>query len=195
MGLFDMISSFLNPQEGYKAAQKPVQQGWNQAQGFQIPFVNNGKSQINPLVDAETRLLHPEQLENQWASQYEQSPYAQQLLKKNQAQGLDAASAMGLNGSSAAIGNIQQGAGEITSKDRQQFMQDLMEKFLHGIGIGQNIYGVGAGSAGNLGNQSIRTGETLGNLKGNEVNAPGNLLNNLIQTAVQAFGSYAGGGA
>jgi hypothetical protein len=199
MGMFDlfsgvgnMLDSFMHPERGYKEAQKPLKESWNQAQGFQLPFLNNGKAQINPLTDAETKLMHPGDLQNEWASQYEQSPYAQQLLKQNQAQGMDAASAMGLNGSSAAIGNIQQGAGEIMSKDRQQFMDDLMRKFLAAIGIGQDIYGKGAATAGNLGQQSMGFGENMANLRGNEVNAPGNQFNNLLKTAAQFFGGSSG---
>lgn len=201
MGMFDlfsgvgnMLDSFMHPEKGYQEAQKPVRKSWEQAQDFQAPYANAGRDQIPTLRGAEDQLLHPEQLQNQWAAQYEASPYAQQLLKENQSQGLDAASYMGLNGSSAALGNIQQGAGKITSADRQQFLNDLMEKFIKGLGIGQDIFGKGAATAGNLGQQSIGVGETLGNLRGNEVNAPGNQFNNLLRTAAQAYGSYAGGG-
>ncbi len=189
----NMINSFLHPEKGYKEAQVPLQQGWNQAQAFQQPYNQQGLGQTGRLNTAENSLLDPTQLENQWTQSYSTSPYAQQLLKQNQANGLDAASQMGLLGSSAALGNIQAGAGNIVDQDRQQFLNDLMQKYLQGIGIGQNIYGVGATTAGNLGTQANTFGQNMAGLKYGETNAPGEQFNNLLKTGVQAAGNFFGG--
>ena len=146
----NMISSFLHPEDAYKKAQIENDRAWNEAQGYGKPYWQAGVDQTGKLTGAQDRLMNPGQLQNEWAQGYETSPYARQLLEHNQGAGLDAASSMGLNGSSAAAANIQQGAGNIVAQDRQQYMNDLMQKYLAGIGIGQNIYGEGAGMGKNL---------------------------------------------
>jgi hypothetical protein len=193
MGVFNMIHSFLNPQEGYQRAQRESQAGWNEAKGYQMPFLQHGEEQYAPLNEARGALMNPAELENQWASGYETSPYAKQLLAQNQASGLDAASSMGLLGSSAALGNIQQGAGNIVQQDRQQYLNDLMQKYMQAIGLGENLYGTGAAAGANLGRQAQEQGTTMANLGFGEKNSPGNLLENLIKTGVLGAATYYGG--
>ena len=196
MGLFDfgMINSFLHPEKGYQAAQKPVNQGWKEAQRYQQPYWQNGLDQTGKLTGAEDRLMNPGALENEWAQGYETSPYAKQMLEQNKNSGLDAASSMGLMGSSAALGNIQQGAGNIVNQDRQQYMQDLMQKYMTGIGLGQNIYGYGAGAGQNLGQGAMQHGETAGGLRYGEQTAPGELYGKLLGTGINTFAPGAGSG-
>lgn len=198
LGVVDMAKGFFSPEDNWKAAQGPVKKAWQQAQDYQRPFWQNGIDQYGRLNDAENSLLDPGALESKWASGYETSPYAQQLLKQNNANGLDAASSMGLMGSSAAINNIQQGAGQIVNADRQQYMNDLMEKYLSGIGIGGNIYGTGAQTGANLGKEAIGYGNTMGGLKYGESAAPGDLFGRLAGMGIGAltggiFGGKDGG--
>jgi len=176
------LGSFLHPEDAYKDAEKASNRGYNESKGYQQPFYNNGVDQIGRLNSAENSLLDPSKLENDWASQYETSPYAKQMLDENQSQGLDAASAMGLNGSSAALGNIQQGAGNIVKKDRQQFLNDLMEKYLAGIGLGKGFYDTGASTGANMGANAITHGNNVAGFKYGQAAAPGKL-----------FGQVAGG--
>jgi hypothetical protein len=143
----NFLSSFFDPGEAWDRARKAEQEGYEKSQGYQQPYWQQGLDQYGRLNTATDKLMDPAALQNEWSKNYETSPYAQQLLKQNQASGLDTASAMGLNGSSAALGNIQQGAGNIVSQDRQQYMNDLMQKYMAGIGLGQNIYGIGAQSS------------------------------------------------
>lgn len=185
-----MINSFLNPGDAYKDAGNQANQAWNQMQQYEKPFWQNGMDQYGRLNQATGDLMDPASLQNKWAGGYEQSPYAKQLLQQNQASGLDAASSMGLNGSSAAIGNIQQGAGNIVSKDRQQYMDDLMQKYMTGIGLGKDIYNTGANMGGLLGGQSQQHGDTMAGLKYGESSAPGQLLGQLIGAGMGAAGGY-----
>lgn len=194
MGIGSMINSFLNPQDAYKDAEDQIQKGWQQAQGYESPFVNQGQAQYGNLMGAEGALLNPAQLENQWTQQYQTSPYAQQMLQQNKAQGLDAASSMGLMGSSGALNNIQVGAGNIVNQDRQQFLNDLMQKYMTGVGIGQNIYGTGATAAGNLASGALQTGENMAGLKYGEEAAPGQMFGNLLGTGLNLGLNYATGG-
>ena len=184
-----MIHSFLNPDDAYKSAEKPLTNEWNQAQGFQQPYVQAGNNQLPQLTGAEGALLNPTQLQNQWAQSYRVSPQAQQAMQLAKSQGMDAASSMGLLGSSAALNNVQQSSNNIMNADQQQFMNDLMQKYMTGIGIGQNIYGVGAQTAGNLGTQAIQYGENMAAMEYGRQAAPGNIFGNLLQGGINAAGS------
>lgn len=176
----NMFSSFFDPGEAWDRARKAEQEGYGQAQNYQRPYWQGGVDQYGRLNQATGDLLDPATLQNKWAQNYETSPYAQQLLKQNQSSGLDAASSMGLSGSSAALSNIQQGAGNIVSKDRQQYMDDLMKKYMTGIGLGQNLYNTGAQAGSNLGNQAMQHGENQSQLQYGRYNAPGQLFANLL---------------
>ena len=201
MGVMDMINSFIHPERSYKDAQKENQAGWDQSQGYQKPYWQNGIDQTPKLTGAEDKLLNPVALQDEWSKGYENSAYAKQLLEQNKTSGLDAASSMGLNGSSAALNNIQTGAGNIVSKDRQQYMDDLMKKYMNGIGIGKDIYGRGADAGTNLGRGAQQFGESSAQTKYGEKSAPGALLERLMNlfmnqgSNVTSSIAGAGGGA
>lgn len=190
----NMLSSFFHPERGYDEAQKMMEKYFNMAKGYQEPFINQGREQYGNLVNAENQLLHPETLLNDWISKYSTSPYAKQLMQTARDEGLQGASSQGLLGSSAALSNIETSGANIMNRDRQQFLQDLMQKFLSGIGVGQNLYGIGAQTAGNFGRQATDVGAGMGDLAMNRANAPGNLLSRLIQIAMQGGSMMAGGG-
>jgi len=190
----DMINSFLHPEDAYKEAEKASNASWDEQQGYGRPYWQQGIDQYGRLNSAENDLLDPGALQNKWGASYETSPYAKRLLEMNKNSGLDAASSMGLMGSSAALGNIQTGAGDIVAKDRQNFMNDLMQKYLAGIGIGQNIYGVGANTAGNLMTGAQQHGQDVAGLRYGAAAAPGQLFGNILGTAASAGANYATGG-
>lgn len=188
----DMLNSFLHPEEGYKAAERPINQGFDQAKQYQTPYWKSGVDQIGKLTGAQDRLLNPDDLQNEWSKGYQESPFARDMLERNKSSGLDAASSMGLMGSSAALNNIQTGAGQIMNSDRQQYMNDLMQKYLAGIGIGQHMFGTGAGVGSNLGEQGMRRGENLSGLEYGRVNAPGDLYGRLLAKGAQMYSGGVG---
>lgn len=190
-GATNMLSSFFHPEKGYEDAEKQFRKFWEEAKGNMQPFINQGLAQYGNLTGAENALLNPETLLKKWMSGYEESPYAKKSLETARSGGLDAASSMGLLGSNAAIGNIQNSASDIMNQDRSAYLGDLMQKYLSGVGIGQNIYGTGAGMASNLGELSHRFGQDIGGARYGAANAPGNLLAQLINTAANV---YTGGG-
>jgi hypothetical protein len=171
-----------NKKKGYDAARKELRRYWEEAKGYEKPFMQNGLDQYGRLNDAENKLLNPYDLENQWAGGYEESPYAKYLQEENMGQGLDAASSMGLMGSSGALSNIQQGAGRITSEDRKQFMQDLMQKYLAGIGLGKSFYDTGANAANALTQDAMQMGGNQAGLKYGSANANGEMWNKMMGT-------------
>ncbi len=198
-GIGDSISSFFNPDDAYKQAQEQLQKYFQMAQGYEMPFMNAAGGQLPRLTGAEDQLLDPTALENKWASQYQLSPQAQQEMNQAKSSGLDAASSMGLMGSSAALNNIQRGSSNIMNADRQSFMNDLMQKFLSGIGIGQNIYGTGASAANNMAGNAMTMGSNMGQMKYGEAAAPGQLfgdmLGKLMGSSMSGLGQGGAGGA
>jgi hypothetical protein len=187
MGIFDMFSSFLNPQKGYQAGGKELEKYFNQSKDTMMPWINQGQEQYGKLTGAEDALLDPETLLNKWIGGYEESPYATQSKANARSGGLDAASSMGLMGSNAAVNNIENSANYITSADRDKYLDNLMQKYMSGIGIGQNIYGTGANMASNFGNMTNQMGQNMAGIKFGEQNSPGNLLEHLISIGANAY--------
>lgn len=189
------IKSFFSPEKGYQAAQEEAQKYYKDAQGNLQPYNANGQSQFQRLTGQAEALNDPVHLQDQWAQSYEMSPQAQQLLSQAKESGLGAASSMGLMGSSAALNNIQNSAGNIMQNDRQSYMNDLMQKYMQSIGIGQNLYGIGANVAGNMSNNAMEMGKNMAGLKYGETNAPGDMFGKLAGIAANAGINYATGGA
>ncbi len=188
---FKMLSSFLNPQKGYEDAEKVFRNFYDQSRGNMQPFIDQGKAQYGNLSGAEGALLDPESLLKKWMSGYQESPYAKQSMANARSGGLDAASSMGLLGSSSAINNIQNSASDIMNKDRSSYLQDLMDKYMKGVGIGQDLYGTGANMASQFGQLAHGFGQDIGGASYGAANAPGNLLGNLINMGANI---YTGGG-
>lgn len=194
VGAGDMFHSFMHPEEGYKAAEGQAEQYYRDAQGNLQPYNQNGMNMYQKLMQQQQALNDPAALQNQWASGYQESPYAKQQEQNATSSGLDAASSMGLMGSSAALNNIQKSSGEIMQGDRQNYMNDLMQKYMASIGIGQNIYGIGANAAGNMSSNAMNQGQTMAGLKYGETNAPGDQFGKILGTAANLGVNYATGG-
>jgi len=191
----DILDTIINPGRGYEKAQQANQAGWNEAKDILGPYAKHGNEQYEMLNKAIQALMHPEELANQWASAYQKSPYAQRMLDLNTGQGLEEASRMGLMGSSGALNNIQQGAGNIVAQDRQAFLKDLMDKYLAGLGIGQNIYNQGANAAGNLAGGAQRFGEGQAGFEYGKSMAPWDMYNRFAgQIGSALMGGFGGGG-
>lgn len=173
----DVLGTVINPGRGFEGAQKKNQAGWNEAKGFLQPYQQNGLEQYPMLSDAFKQLLDPTGLQNKWMGAYEQSPMAKQALEQNTNVGRDEASSMGLNGSSAALANIQQGAGNIAGQDKQHFIENMMKQYMNGIGLGSNLYGTGATAAGALASGAQQFGENQGQLEYGRKMAPWDLWN------------------
>lgn len=187
--------SFMHPEDAYKKAAEQFQNFWDQAQVYQKPYSDAGLAQLSPLTNAENQLLNPTDLLGKWMEKYQISPYAKRSMENAKASGMDAASSMGLEGSSSALNNIQQSSADIMNQDRAGFLKDLMEKFKTGIGVGQDIYDKGAATAGNLGTQALGVGNEMGGAAYGAEGAPGEMFKNLMAMMMKVFGGGAGGGA
>lgn len=187
------LSNFLHPSDPYKGAQEQMQQYYNQAQGAYHPYMQQGQAAYGGLSSAMDALLNPEKLQAKWMESYETSPQARQAMAQAREEGLGAASAMGLMGSSAALKGIEGQAGQIASADRQQYLNDLMQKYMAGAGIGQNIYGAGASMAGQYGQNAMNMGNIMGGLEAARRQAGGGMMGGLLG-GLGAIGGYALGG-
>ena len=59
------LSSFMNPQRGYNAAQGQMDNYYNQAQGYQQPYNQMDQQDGAATQEAMQNLLNPEQIQNQ----------------------------------------------------------------------------------------------------------------------------------
>jgi len=188
-----MFSSFMHPGKQYDAQREQLEKYYGQAQAALQPYQQQGQDSYAPLSGAMGQLLDPQKLQEQWGQGYEQSPYATDLMNTAQEQGLGAASSMGLMGSSTALRGIEGKAGQIASADKQQYMDNLMQKYLAGAGIAQNIYGTGAQAAGAASGQSMQMGDAMGVNAANRAGAGGRLFGSMLGTAAGLAGTALGG--
>lgn len=187
------LSSFMHPEEGYNKAQGQLDNYYNQAQGFQKPIADQGQQAFNPLFGAMQNLLNPQALQDQWTQSYSESPAAKQAQGLATQQGLDAASSMGLMGSTPALQAIQGGASQIALNDRQNYLDNLMQKYMAGAGIGQNIYQTGANAASNMSQNAMNMGQNSAQTAYNKESAGGDLFGKLLGGAAGLAGSALGG--
>jgi hypothetical protein len=187
------LLDFLDPGRGYKSAMKQFTKGYEEGKGYLDPYAGAGTSQLEQLLGAQGALMDPAALQSQWASGYEMSPYAQQLQGAAQEAGLSSMGSMGLGGSSAALQNLQQTSANIMQADRERYMKDLMDKYMAGVGIGQDIYGTGAGAAGTLGQMGMQYGMGMGELEAMKSQSRSKMLMDLLGLGGQAYGDYMSG--
>jgi hypothetical protein len=108
-------------------------------------------------------------------------------------QGVNAASSLGLMGSSPALQAIQGGTTQIGLDERQRYLSDLMQKYMAGAGLSQGIYGQGANAAGQLGQNAMNMGQSMAEMKAGESGAKGGLFGNLLGMGSSLVGGILGG--
>ena len=187
------LSSFLHPGKGYEKGQEQLDKYYNQAQGALNPYNQQGQEQYGNLSDYIKNLMDPQALQDKWAKGYTESESAKNAEGMAKEHGLDAASSMGLMGSSPALGAIQAGTTQIGLDDRQNYLDNLMQKYLAGAGLAQGIYGTGANAASGMSNNAMNMGKSSSEMAYGKENAGGNMLSNLIGGGIGLAGSALGG--
>ncbi len=195
MGWFDQFKGLVDPGSAYRHAGKEIKNGYNQGQGYLDPYNQAGRGQIDRLTGAQDKLMNPGALQDEWAKNYQMSPYAQQMQEQAKAGGMDAASSQGLLGSSTAINAIQQGSSNIMNADRQQYMNDLMEKYKTGLGIGQDMFHQGGSAAGQMSGNAMDFGKQMGSMEFGKGNAMMNQMMNALKIYMATKGGGMGGGS
>lgn len=189
-GVGSMADSFLHPEKGYKKGQEQLDKYYQQGQGYLNPYNQYGQSAYGNYSGAMNKLLDPAALEGDWIKSYSESPSAKNAEAMAQQHGLDAASSLGLMGSNTALNAIQSGTAQIGLDDRQNYLNDLMQKYLAGAGIAGNIFGTGANAAGSMANNAMNMGNNSAQMAYGAQNAPGQLFGQLLGTGI----GFAAGG-
>lgn len=174
------LSQFLHPQRGYEGAQDELNKYFNMSNDMMNPYNQHGQDAYNGLSEAMNKLLNPAGLQDEWSKNYKESDYAKNLEDQASQRGLNAASSMGIMGSTPALQAIQAGTSQIGAADKQQYMQDLMQKYLAGAGLGQGIYNTGAGMAGQMGQNAMNMGRDSAQMRFGRDTAGGNLFGDLF---------------
>lgn len=189
----DWFTSFFHPEKAYEKAQEELDKYYQEGQSYLKPYSEYGQRAYGDISSAMKSLLDPTRLQAKWTQSYEESPSAKQAEALAQQHGLDAASGLGLMGSSSALDAIQSGTSNIALNDRQNYLSDLMNKYLAGAGIGQNIYSAGAGAANTMGQNAMSMGQSTAQTAYGQQSAPGSLFGNLLGTGLGLVGSLFGG--
>ena len=192
-----MIGSFLHPEKGYKKGQEQLDKYYNQASSLYQPYINQGQDAYGNLSGAMQNLLNPADFQNQLLSSYEPSEAARLASTGARNSGLNAASSMGLMGSTPALQALQAGTQGIMANDQQNYLNNLLNQYFHGAEIAQNIYGTGAQAGQNMGANAMNMGQNSAQMAYGQQNAPGQMFNDLLKTAAYAYSNPLGnlGGA
>lgn len=188
------LSQLLHPGRGYDRAKAASQQYYNTANQTLTPYTQGGVAANDKLNNYYDQLSHPEKLQDEWSRNYKESDAAKHLEQSAIDRGMNVAGANGLIGSSAALNNIQQEATDIRDRDQKQYMHDLMEKYLAGIGITTNQFNTGAGTASTQAQQAMNQGQTEAGLDFGKYNAGPNLLGQGASSIMQMLTQYLTGG-
>lgn len=188
------FSSFMHPERGYQGAQGELDKYYNQGQGFQQPYNQNGVNQGKNLNDAIQKLMNPGGLRDEWEKNYTTSDAAKNTMNMAQNQGVDAASSLGLTGSSPALQAIQAGTAGIAAEDKQNYLKQMMDMYSKGVDTSTGMYNTGAGAAGQMNTNAQNQGANSAGLKFGETNAPGELFGRTAGAAGKAIMDYFTGG-
>lgn len=186
------LSEFLHPKRAYQAGQNELDKYYQQAQQQYQPFIQQGQDAYGNLSSAMRDLMDPQALQDKWASGYKESEAAKQLEGMATEHGLDAASSLGLMGSSPALQAIQAGTSGIVANDRQQYLDNLMQKYLAGTGLAQGIYGTGANAASQAGQNAMTQGQNASQLAYGKNSAQGDLFSKLLGGGLGFLGGAVG---
>ena len=188
------FSSFLHPGRAYDKAKHELEKYYNQGQGYIQPYNQNGLTQGQNLTDMINKLKNPAALRDEWEKGYTTSEAAKNAQGMAQEHGLNAASSMGLMGSSPALNVIQAGTSAIGAEDKQNYLNDLMNKYQTGIGAAQNMYNVGAGAAGQQSTNAMNMGENASGLTFGKNNAGGQAFGQAGNALIKLISEYLTGG-
>jgi hypothetical protein len=188
------FSDLFHPQKPYQAGQEQLDKYYGQSQGYLNPYNQNGVNQGKTLQDMIDALKDPQALQDKWAKGYKESEAAKNMEGLAQQHGLDAASSMGIMGSSPALSAIQAGTSAIGAQDRQNYLNDLMEKYKTGISTAQGVYNTGAGAAGQQSNNANTMGQNSAGRAFGEANAGPSMLSHLLGMGGKGLMDYFTGG-
>ncbi len=188
------LSSFLHPDRGYKAGQEQLDKYYHEGQNEMQPYNTNGQAQGLNLSEMIKNLMDPQALQDKWSKGYQESEAAKANEGIAQEHGMNAASGMGLMGSNSALNAVQKGTSNIAMQDKQNYLNDLMEKYKTGAGLSQGMYNTGASTASNMGQNAMNMGNNSAQMAFGQQNAPGEMLGKMGGAVGKLLISYLTGG-
>lgn len=130
-----------------------------QAQNTQQPYQNAGTGALGNYQEWLNSQKDPTAFINKIMGNYQQSPYAKYLQQQSLNAGQNAASASGLTGSTPLFQQLEQNAGNISSQDMNQWLQNVLGiNTQYGQGQ-QNLINGGQNAANSLTNIFNNRGE------------------------------------
>lgn len=181
-----MLSSFLHPERAYKRAQRDLDKYYQQGQEAISPYMQHGQEAYGQLSGATQSLMNPTKLYDQFMGDYQQSDASRFAQERAQNQGLEALSAMGMSGSTPGARAIQAGTERIGAEDQQRYIDRMIQQYLSGAGLAQGIYGTGANAASQYGQNAMNMGQNTAQMTYGQNAAPGQMLQNMINTGLSA---------
>lgn len=185
-------SKLLNPSKGYKKGQGQLDKYFNQSQQYLQPYNQNAHAAYGNLNQSIQKLLNPSQLHDEFLSNYNQSEASQMAQARAMEQGNRAAASTGVLGSTPHLQALQAGANEIGAQDQQNYIQQMIQQYMAGVGHLENIYGVGANAGVAQANNAMNMGGESANLAFGRNNANNKLFGDLFSTGIGAYGNYKG---
>lgn len=168
-GLGNIFSGMFGDSGGaYKDAAKEYEKYMQQAQGLQMPFFNGGINGMNKYQDWLTGMQDPSKFINNIMGGYNESNHAKNMQNQAMLAGQNMGSASGLTGSTPLMQQMQQNAGNISSQDQNQYLQNALGVNTQ-YGQGQNnMMNMGQNAATMLSQLFSQQGGNMANLKYNQ---------------------------
>lgn len=141
---------FTNPQSPYNDAMNQFQ-NWNQ-QGANMmnPYQQMGSSMIPQYQNWLKSMQNPAQFQNNLMQNYQESPYAKFMQQQMLRSAVNEGSASGTVGSTPYTQQIQQNAGNISSMDMNNWIQNVLGlNTMYGQGM-SNMIGMGENAGNSL---------------------------------------------
>lgn len=201
--LFSSIGSTIGGLFGgggdpYKDAMKQYKMYADKAAGYQNPFYQSGVNSIPQYEDWLKGMSDPSQFINNLMGGYSESPYSQYQQQQSMRAAQNMGSANGLSGSTPMMLQAQQNAQDISSKDMDQWLQNVLGvNTQYGQGLNTNI-NRGQQSANQLSNIYSNLGNQMGGAKYGQGMANqskfSDLISGLLGLTAAGAGSMTGGG-
>ena len=186
-GLFGGM--FSNSSKPYDAEMNQYRQYGNQAQATQQPYLQAGTQGLGNYQSWLNGQSNPSDFINNLMGQYQESPYARYMQQQSMRAGQNAASASGLSGSTPLLQQLQQNAGNISSQDQNQWLQNVLGiNTQYGQGE-QNLVNGGQNAANSLSNIYTNLGNQLGQASFNKEASKQNNFWNMLGGAGSILGS------
>lgn len=122
---------------------KQMQQGWNMDQNMMNPYIQRGNDAYQNYINALNQGKNPQDLYNQFASSYKESPEALAQQQVGQKSANQANAASGMLGSGAAQTEAANLAQSVRSQDFDKYMQNMFGIRNQYLGGQSNIEGQG----------------------------------------------------